>query len=339
MEFKEVRCINCSGMLHVPEDLNKIICMYCGKEFFRDQISDTAVIKDRSEIATKEKQLQQLWNKGDSSFIVLAEQILETENYNYLANFLLGSYYLPKILLEHIDMMESFKINLYEEAFETYKTQSENRLMYIERACAVKEGQRDQVLTELVSYFISDIEKGLSSISAKKQKEDYLQDLKMVSALYMIPMILELKFEISDGLADEIMKQWNHNFMAYKYKKGYYAEIVSGFRKKGFCYITTAVCESLGKSEDCYELYMFRWFRDYYLKLQEKGEELVLEYYKTAPYIVFAINKLKKSADIYKRLWSTYLSVCLTMLEEEKYEECMEHYKTMVYELKDRYNS
>lgn len=41
------------------------------------------------------------------------------------------------------------------------------------------------------------------------------------------------------------------------------------------CYITTAVCGSFGKSDDCYELTMFRDFRDSWLRRQEDGKEII----------------------------------------------------------------
>ena len=57
------------------------------------------------------------------------------------------------------------------------------------------------------------------------------------------------------------------------------------------CYITTAICEEFGKPDDCYELTSFRNFRDTWLKQQPGGQNLIAQYYKTAPTIVELINK------------------------------------------------
>ncbi|GHU54664.1 hypothetical protein FACS1894132_09650 [Clostridia bacterium] len=60
---------------------------------------------------------------------------------------------------------------------------------------------------------------------------------------------------------------------------------------KSGCYITTAVCTSLEKPDDCYELTLLRNFRDTFLKNQPDGETLIKPYYEDAPRIVDKINK------------------------------------------------
>jgi hypothetical protein len=59
----------------------------------------------------------------------------------------------------------------------------------------------------------------------------------------------------------------------------------------GGCFITTAVCEMFDKPDDCYELTMFRNFRDEYLKKQSDGEMLIVECYQIAPIIVSRIDR------------------------------------------------
>jgi len=60
----------------------------------------------------------------------------------------------------------------------------------------------------------------------------------------------------------------------------------------GGCFITTAVCEALNKSDDCEELQALRKFRDTWLK--DNHPEDITAYYAEAPGIV---QKLKKRAD------------------------------------------
>lgn len=107
----------------------------------------------------------------------------------------------------------------------------------------------------------------------------------------------------------------------------------------GLCFITTAACEFLNKEDDCYELTMFRNFRDSWLAHQPEGENLIKEYYEIAPNIVENINKSNIKEKIYIKIWNEYLLPCLRYIEENRFEECKELYTLMVKSLKsDFYN-
>lgn len=106
---------------------------------------------------------------------------------------------------------------------------------------------------------------------------------------------------------------------------------------KGSCFITTAVCESLGKSDDCYELTTFRKFRDEWLVNQPNGKNLIAEYYAIAPAIVSKINLLSDSAQVYKNLLQSYLKPCLVFIERGDNQACKQLYTEMVTYLKGNY--
>ena len=103
------------------------------------------------------------------------------------------------------------------------------------------------------------------------------------------------------------------------------------------CFITTAVCDSFGKPDDCYELTTFRNFRDNWLVEQEDGKSLVAEYYKVAPKIVTNINKFTNAKTIYQMIWTKYLDPCLKFIETGKLTECKDMYVSMVQNLKQKY--
>lgn len=109
--------------------------------------------------------------------------------------------------------------------------------------------------------------------------------------------------------------------------------VTFGHKKNG-CFITTAVCLSLGKGDNCYELNMFRKFRDNWLKEKNNGENLIKEYYSIAPVIVDTIDSLAEKEKIYKNIWKKYLSRCLLLIENENFEEATELYVEMVEQLK-----
>lgn len=103
------------------------------------------------------------------------------------------------------------------------------------------------------------------------------------------------------------------------------------------CFITTAVCSGFNKPDDCYELTMFRHFRDSWLLQQADGSALVNEYYRTAPHIVASIDHLKEAKAIYRAIWNEYLLPCLRYLEKQKYIECKTLYVKMVQDLQKQF--
>ena len=98
----------------------------------------------------------------------------------------------------------------------------------------------------------------------------------------------------------------------------------------GGCYITTATCQEYGKGDNCYELTMFRSFRDTWLRKQLDGEQLIKRYYATAPALVELINKQPNRRAIYRHLNEAYLSKCLRYIEDGENVKCKELYVDMV---------
>lgn len=103
------------------------------------------------------------------------------------------------------------------------------------------------------------------------------------------------------------------------------------------CYITTAVCNSFGKADDCYELTLFRNFRDSYLLKQPDGKQLVEEYYVKAPKIVAQIDALPQKDTIYYRIWNQYLQRCMGLIQNNELDSCKNVYIEMVRELEASY--
>lgn len=111
-------------------------------------------------------------------------------------------------------------------------------------------------------------------------------------------------------------------------------KILGGGRSSGGgCYITTAVCEYQNKQDNCYELTQFRRFRDDWLMNQPDGQDLIDEYYKTAPQIVAEIDRLPNCNEIYKRLNELYLKPCLTYIENNEMQQCKDLYTNMMHDL------
>jgi hypothetical protein len=96
------------------------------------------------------------------------------------------------------------------------------------------------------------------------------------------------------------------------------------------CFITSAVCRSFAKPDDCYELSLFRQFRDGWLTEQPEGPALIEQYYRSAPGIVAAIDRSPAPDAVYRRIWDEHLAPCLRAIENGQLEDCKGRYISMV---------
>lgn len=110
-----------------------------------------------------------------------------------------------------------------------------------------------------------------------------------------------------------------------------------GNKKKSGCFITTATCSSLGKSDDCAELQAFRRFRDGWLEYQPDGPGLIQQYYETAPHIVECIDELPDSESVYASIWRDHLASCLIEIRAGNFEQAKAGYLAMVTALENRF--
>ena len=141
--------------------------------------------------------------------------------------------------------------------------------------------------------------------------------------------VIDLCYKFADAILNEAQGKPNQAKKPQKTEKK--PENKSG------CFVTTAVCGSFGKPDNCYELETFRSFRDNWLKKQSDGTALIDEYYDVAPRIVAVIDKLNNEKAIYTNIWETYLRPCLKMIEAKDYQGCKETYVAMVNALKKEY--
>lgn len=230
--------------------------------------------------------------------------------------------------------LSSFKKNVYPEAFQAYLRRHLETIQAIERVYQAEE-DKEAWLEKLADHLVTAAQNELEAIPKKGKRGEQQINYNMLLAVFVFPAILEQKGTSAEPLTDMIVKKWNHTFKT-SVGKADYEKIESGFHKK-LCYITTAVCESQGKPDDCYELELLRSYRDGYLLSTPEGETLVKEYYNIAPTIVNRIGRQEDSAAVYGELWDTWLSGCVRLIEQGEQEACKERYMDMVYELKERY--
>ncbi len=311
MNFKEGKCPKCQGILHVPEDRDKIICMYCGEE-----ITVSGILENGNE---------------DETVANYREKPADYEE-----NIKIGMDNLPKLLMDIDNPLITFKKDRYEDFLKTTYHSHEDTLEAIEKAYRSTD-DKEKVIYNFASNLVEEATKAIDAMPKKGAKEQKLMDLNLCLAVYVIPIILEYKNKSLEVLADKILEEWKIKFPKTNVGKSDFENINNGFRKK-LCYITTAVCETLGKGDDCYELTLLRNYRDHYLMSQSDGEEIISEYYDIAPTIVNRINKMSNSRAVYKSVWDNYLHPCVHLIEENKNLECKDVYYKMVRDLQEEYS-
>lgn len=249
--------------------------------------------------------------------------------------YLTGIEGMPKLLDSCGDPMESFKKKVYPDAFK--RLYQENFTTFD----AIEQGynsviDNEQFITNMAEALVTHAVELMNGCRKKSAKEHMQMDLNMSMAVFVLPMVLEYKGNSSQPLADKLLEGWKREFPKSNLQAAEFRFIEEGFHKK-FCYITTAVCESFGKADDCYELTLLRDYRDTYMASLPEGDRLIHDYYDMAPSIVKHINQSGRSEEIYQSIWQEYLHPCITMIEEGRLKECGDLYQDMVYTLKDKY--
>lgn len=72
------------------------------------------------------------------------------------------------------------------------------------------------------------------------------------------------------------------------------------------------------------------------MKKMPDGEQLVKGYYEIAPEIVKSIESSPDKSKYYDKIYSV-ISTCVTLIEEENYDEVLKQYKNMVLDLKKEF--
>ena len=303
--FKEGICPCCHEKIQVPEDRNQIICMFCGKEISVEE----ALEKQKSKI----------------------RKVSQEEYDQYMDTAKAG---LEKLSRECDNPMQNFRKNLYEGAFNDFCSINRPLFEAVDMICGNAE-DADGVTTELTDHLINAAKEELAGVKFKGHKNQKQMDYNFLLSIYLVPSAVKYPGEYSEQFADHLLADWNQAF-GTNLGKATYEGIAGGFRRK-LCYVTTAVCEGLGKGTDCYELNVLKRYRDEYLEHAKGGHELVEEYYDIAPTIVKRMEKEADKEQIYRALYEDYLMPCIRKIEAQEYEECRDLYESMVETLKVKY--
>ena len=107
--------------------------------------------------------------------------------------------------------------------------------------------------------------------------------------------------------------------------------------KKPFCFITTAVCHTMGLAGNCRELEILRSFRDTFMQQTPQRRNEVKEYYEIAPAIVAAINHQPNAETLWRELARRFILPCVKLADGRQFAKAHRLYKIMVNELRMKY--
>lgn len=243
--------------------------------------------------------------------------------------------FLVNLLNEQGEIKDAFKRNVYADNFEERYEEIGPDLLALEEAYVVAP-DKEAFLSEIGKEPAASLKEELDAIKSKRKKDLREMNASLTMVTFVLPLLLHYNKPFTDTLTDEIVDAWGETFPKSKIKKATFEEINDGFRRK-WCYITTAVCDNLGKSDDCYELTLLRQYRDGYLLKQKDGAEMIRQYYDVAPTIVKRINRKEDAKQIYCDIYEEYLKPCIRLIEEDRLSECCDRYRTMVTDLKNQY--
>lgn len=298
MEYREGRCPKCNEVMQIPEGRDHVICMFCGQEFTIEESRQAETIVYEQAIAEFKQCAVSLFDNAEK-------------------------------------VIKGFKRDSYADSFEQYLAKQGELLKAIRKSM---EGSPEpgRAAAEIADVIVSGGAAVLDAQSGKRAKENIRLTLNMYMVTFVFPAILTLENGKYTDLTDVISRKWSENFKNSPIQAADFDSLNKGFRRK-LCYITTAVCESIGRPENCYELNLIKDYRDQYLGSTPEGAELVNQYYDIAPTIVKRINKEADRREKYLFLWENYIRPCVRLIEQDQNVECRQKYTEMVELLKKEY--
>ena len=302
-EMITLKCPNCGKEIQVPADLEQFSCLYCGAKHKMAELLPPTRPADESD-----------------------RDYVEAHLLDCVRNF-------P-------DYYKQFNRKKYEAAYQAHLEAIRPTYEAMDRWVCAQPLRREALLAAFADYFVEQWEllhRDPPKAKTKAAREKLAFSDKLTLAWFTVPAIRELGLSVSEDYVRLLHERFNARFPDNRFEPGTHADISGGFRKHGFCFVTTAVCQAEGKADDCPELTAFRAFRDGWLSETEQGRALVREYYEIAPAIVAAMRYGDDEAAQCARLRRDWLDPCYQLLRQGDYPACRDHYRAMVRTLQAKY--
>ena len=310
-EYLVGKCNRCGEELRVPARLKEFSCMFCGAK-----LTPKDLLEELSPVELD----------GDP------EELMEQVQAQIV-----------RCIVDHPDIHRKINKHEYDPAFEAYERANRHIFEDLDLACRIDPTQQSARIELAVTTFLDQLEQNWTQRKEWKNKSsrNLIRDNdKMTIAIFMVPMVDKLHLSISKEFCETLQKRWVERYPKSPFYVGSYDAISGGFRRRfKLCFITTAVCEELGKPDDCEELTAFRAFRDGYLMTCPDGPALIEEYYNIAPGIVTCIDHCGDRHARYTAIRDQYLAPCFADLKAGRMEACKDRYIAMVRDLERQYLS
>ena len=230
--------------------------------------------------------------------------------------------------------MDGFGRNTYESSFADFMKEFGLFFKWLDE-CYLR-GEEDSCLDGNAEKITAAAISRIDSVESKTERERFRMMLNMYTVTYIIPGILKSRHDLAPKQADALCDSWASHFPDSHIKAAGLDQINDGFRRK-MCYVTTAVCTGLHKSDACEELKKLKAYRDDYLAKQPDGSEDIDRYYDIAPTIVTRISLSDDPDSEYRYLYTKYIDPCIRFIDKGENEKCRELYSSMVDELSRKY--
>lgn len=299
------KCKKCGKMLHVDEDVLSFSCMYCGAKL---SIKDILTIPENG--SPKEA----------------------AQHFQYAMDHIVSC------VTDHRGIMKHFTRDEYRPSFAKYRAACGKVFNELNSAAILDPSRREEYIRTIVDHFIFALESDWQKNpgwNKKKVKNEIIDQDKMIIAIYLVPLVGNLNLSISDDFSNTLQQTWVNKYPKNIFFVGSYDKITGSYDSKlKLCYITTAVCQSSGKPDNCYELETLRSFRDNWLTSSPNGVELIQEYYRIAPSIVCC---MELTGGNYGEINDKYIRPCLRDIENGNMISCRDRYVNMVRSLENRF--
>lgn len=303
-EQLKLTCPHCGKQLEIPAGLEEFSCLYCGERLQTARVLHPVSADD-----------------------------YEAER-KYLAE------HLPKAVTDYPDYFRHVTRADFAPSFEKYEQENAELLAHIDRcASSAPEGSEAAIGTiceELLDALEAHMQRD-KRWNRKSQRMQVMFEVKSVLAIFLTPTVRKLKLEHAETFRTELNRRWLARYPKERWMPGDYEAMMAGFRRKRFCYITTATCRHEGKPDDCAELTAFRAFRDGWLSDCTDGAALIERYYAEAPGIVACIDYCDAPDERYAEIRTRWLEPCYRDLQAGRMEACRARYAEMVQTLHERY--
>lgn len=298
-------CPECGNTMDVPEELEEFSCLYCGKR------ARTAAVRALNENA-------------EATYAQLRAELRQK---------------LPAAVTNYPDYHKKITKKEFFPAFEAYESENSAILEQLDVAARLYPGSCADCMREIAEDMLDGLEEFMRRDprwGKKSQQPNLMFEQKVVLAIFLTPLVRKKNLGCAEEFRTALHELWMRRWPKERWTPGDYDTLVGGFKKRKFCFITTATCRNEGKPDDCAELTAFRAFRDGWLT-EHDGAALIERYYDVAPGIVACLDFCGDADEGYAEVRRRWLAPCYEALREGRYADCRDRYVDMVQTLEGRY--